>query len=566
MSITVADILDLELLSSQHVVCSGADAVSHIPVEGVSVIEIPVEDFIRPHELVLSTAIGCGHSPALFFKFVKDVIQSQASALIIAIGRHITQVPEQVKSYAQSQHFPIIEIPWRVRFSDITQAVINQLHQWHRDVLDQSEQAQKQFLQLFIQGAELSTFCRHIQQTIGYPILILDRGGYIQGSSPRTSTFKRRWDPEWWLGEVERLKLDDTVPSQTPVTLSAMPVYDQQSHILVWTVQVAGDVKGYMLLILGENQGVPFPQTATMLSRIMEHATSVAALYFQRSHAILETELRMRGDFVWRLAQGDISAGELGLSRHQTFQYRLDLPYACFVVHPHMNAHTSKKEYEETVSSIKTWLKCMAQDMYREIMIAYEETLFVIYLEIKNLEVHDQRLCLDTLDRYISHVEEALRKEKRTQGLKLSWGIGVMNRGINAFKESYDEAYLAFQIGHRERQPGHRSTFQNTRHYRLFATLSENAEVQALLTETIEPIMAYDRQRGMHLAHTLMTYIQHKSNVSQTARALHLHRQSLGYRLKRIETLTGLSLEDPDSLMMLYLGLKLYKDYGHVDA
>ena len=36
---------------------------SVIPLESVSVQEMPVDDFIRPNELVLSTALGCDDDP-----------------------------------------------------------------------------------------------------------------------------------------------------------------------------------------------------------------------------------------------------------------------------------------------------------------------------------------------------------------------------------------------------------------------------------------------------------------------------------------------------------------------
>ncbi|MDQ7860980.1 helix-turn-helix domain-containing protein [Peribacillus frigoritolerans] len=44
---------------------------------------------------------------------------------------------------------------------------------------------------------------------------------------------------------------------------------------------------------------------------------------------------------------------------------------------------------------------------------------------------------------------------------------------------------------------------------------------------------------GGDLIHTLTFYIRNQGNVSQTARTLHIHRHTLLYRLKKIETLTG---------------------------
>ncbi len=48
-----------------------------------------------------------------------------------------------------------------------------------------------------------------------------------------------------------------------------------------------------------------------------------------------------------------------------------------------------------------------------------------------------------------------------------------------------------------------------------------------------------------------------KGNVSKTARELNLHRQSLLYRLKKIEALTNRSLSNTDDLFLLNLSIRL---------
>ncbi|MFD2511963.1 helix-turn-helix domain-containing protein [Halalkalibacter alkalisediminis] len=58
--------------------------------------------------------------------------------------------------------------------------------------------------------------------------------------------------------------------------------------------------------------------------------------------------------------------------------------------------------------------------------------------------------------------------------------------------------------------------------------------------------------------HTFTTYHHNRGNVSQTARELNLHRQSLLYRLRKIEALTNCSLDDADDLFILDLSTRLW--------
>lgn len=93
----------------------------------------------------------------------------------------------------------------------------------------------------------------------------------------------------------------------------------------------------------------------------------------------------------------------------------------------------------------------------------------------------------------------------------------------------------------------------------MLLTLAQNKEMKEIIVSAIEPLIQYDQQRNMDLIGTFSTYNECHGNVSQTARLLNLHRQSLLYRLRKIETLTGLSLIDTDDLFLLDLSIKTWK-------
>ena len=58
------------------------------------------------------------------------------------------------------------------------------------------------------------------------------------------------------------------------------------------------------------------------------------------------------------------------------------------------------------------------------------------------------------------------------------------------------------------------------------------------------------------LTATLETFFDHAGNVAAAAAALHIHRQTLYYRLSRIEALTGLDLDEGSSRLLLHMALK----------
>lgn len=76
-------------------------------------------------------------------------------------------------------------------------------------------------------------------------------------------------------------------------------------------------------------------------------------------------------------------------------------------------------------------------------------------------------------------------------------------------------------------------------------------------SEAIKKLREYDLKHHTDLLHTLKTYLESDSNVYHAAQLLHVHPNTLNYRLKRIAEITGVNLKDPNQKITLYLDLKL---------
>lgn len=66
----------------------------------------------------------------------------------------------------------------------------------------------------------------------------------------------------------------------------------------------------------------------------------------------------------------------------------------------------------------------------------------------------------------------------------------------------------------------------------------------------------HDREKGTQYFETLRAYLLHERDIPKTAQALIIHRTTLLYRLKKIEPLLGVDLDDP--WQRLYLTLSLW--------
>lgn len=86
--------------------------------------------------------------------------------------------------------------------------------------------------------------------------------------------------------------------------------------------------------------------------------------------------------------------------------------------------------------------------------------------------------------------------------------------------------------------------------------LSGSPEVASLLVdESIGPLLAQPAQHAEVLLTTLIALLEHNGSPTHAAEALYCHRNTVIYRLKQIEQLTGRSLQVPRDRLLLVLAL-----------
>ncbi|HEX7063568.1 MAG TPA: PucR family transcriptional regulator ligand-binding domain-containing protein [Bacillales bacterium] len=515
--LTVQDIVELDMME-QSKVKTAQQTLKQRKVESVSVIEIPVEDFVRKDEFVLSTGMGCGHDPELLENFVRDVLDSEPAALALATGQYISGIPNNVLELAERHHFPIIEVPWGLRFADITQIILQRINELRQREARQSEKIQQQLLNLILHGGDLSSIARFIQEKTRKPVIILDQNETIQGMSNGSDSLAESWENHADL--------------QKPPDIIQIPI------------RSASHIQGTILFPAQEEL-----QITEQENILLEHAATAAALWFLRDNAVKETEFRLRGDFVWNLARGEFQSWESARLRAQSLQFNIDVPYVCLFARAEPDEHRPSTELQ--IRNTAKRILHLEQSLDRRMMVTYGSDEIIVFLE-----VNDEAI-MDTVHTFFYFLDKGFTGE--IGDFSLSWGIGENQAGIGTFHEGYKSAQTALTMGSKQKGPGHRTAYGDIPMYRALSILSANEEIQEITYEVIGELDRYHREKGIDLLRTAQEYIRHKGNISKTSRALHLHRQSLVYRIHKIETLTKRSFGNPDDFFLFDLCIKFWE-------
>ena len=82
------------------------------------------------------------------------------------------------------------------------------------------------------------------------------------------------------------------------------------------------------------------------------------------------------------------------------------------------------------------------------------------------------------------------------------------------------------------------------------------AEAEFLVERVLGPLRTYDRSHRSDLEQTLRVFLEENRSWQRAAERLHVHKQTLVYRIRQVETLTGRDLSTTGDVARLWLALE----------
>lgn len=560
--LTLQEVLELDLLRESKVRTANYKLYTQ-QVEWVSIMDIPVENYIRKNEFVLTTGVGSGHDMDVFYQFVESVYNSGACALAVAVGKYIKEIPTQVLMFAEENGFPIIELPWEIRFAEVSHSIMTKIQKLQNKDHQMIENIQQTLLNMIVGNHNLSKIVDFLSEKIGQPLMVVDKGNVIKGKSRGSKDLIEKWNTHTSTDHVG-IKLPQ-INRQHPFQIKIKKVNLNSCPMLQIPIQSANRIQGYLNIGLKDESQIDSFLTDKHVS-ILEHAATILAMWLLRENAIEETKMKLRGDFVWSLANGEFSNWDQKIYQAKSLGYVLELPYTCLIGTPEnlqdlyqrSNADTSYDHWKESMFHyIQDEIFLTANIVKQKVMTTNHRNDIILFIEsLVNLKKEKIHQFLELLTQ---------RLNRLLPGVMLSWGIGRCHEGEKRFAESFNDAGEALEIGRKKKGIGCCVDFEDTRFDRALLRIMKDQEMNDIVNNTVKCLVEYDKQKNTNLIETVMVYNANQGKTSQTARDLHLHRHTLLYRLKKIESITNLSLFNPEDRFLLELSIKLWKLKGRAE-
>ncbi|QFQ96271.1 PucR family transcriptional regulator [Streptomyces phaeolivaceus] len=507
-------------------ILAGADRL-HRTVRWVHTGEVPnIASLLKGGELLLTTGYGLGTRPADQRAFVRTLAERGIAALVVELGPRFSRLPSALVETARSAGLPLVQLHREVAFVTVTEEIHTEIVNGHYALLQRAEEVHRRCTEALLGGGGVPQVLAILADFSGNPVFLETADGqllYAAGTGPADT------DPlQVWEG------LRDRHQDEPPAGAALVDVPGGGPG--------TGSVRARLVLLPVVAPLGPVHRMAA------ERAAGILAVVLMQARQEEELAARGRGDFLTDLAEGRVRA-EDAPAQARLLGFKPGggplLPVVMRLadgLSPGGGWAVLARAVAEELASVGVPVLLGVRPVEGRVPL-----LLGLRAEAERPAVADK-------------VAAALRAGVERAGMQRPGGrppvvvVGVPGGWAAAsagLRHAAETATAAQGLADRPWYDARRLDIDL-----LLWRLRDHPDLAAFVDRAIGPVRDHDERARPPLLPTLETYLAHAGRKAETARELHLNRQTLYNRLARIGELLGTDLDDPQTVLALSLALR----------
>ncbi len=396
---------------------------------------------------------------------------------------------------------------------------------------------------LTLQDADVSTVIRLLADRTGATVTIVSRDlevvaaaapdGAVDGVAERVR--------EYLAGGRLRAVLNSS--AQTRRSLRLPEVSGSAPVVVVAPVVVGDDVPAYLLTFARSHDD----DSGDMSLLVTEHAATICGVILGRERIVAAAARQIRDDLVEGLLLGSRDSGEVGRwARHLGYE--------------------ASRQHRVLAAAIQvaTSVRAAGKATLGQRVAAAVDHYFGTRVPGAITSVRDGEVVIVVPDDGGQAAEATqlswecrARMREVFPEASVTIGIGAPCRDPAEIARSYGQARRTIDAVMRLGRQGQVVAFDDLGIHRLLLQVPDLTELRSFATDVLGELDRHEQQRGPELMTTLACYFRENNSPQRTARALHLHPNTVAYRIRRIQEITGLRLDTYRDRLMAQVAVEI---------
>ncbi len=349
----------------------------------------------------------------------------------------------------------------------------------------------------------------------------------------RIATIMRRKVPEnvinslWKSGAIPQL-----FQSEEPIIIPRIDQVALGERVAI-SVRKQNEVVGFIWAHPKE----PFSQGK--ISILREAAKAVKNQLLQHQKQRKETEKNYQ-EFFWKLLTGHFSRMREIEGMNERHKLNLKGPLSVIIF-----------DFPQPITpSLERQTNYLAETIQQLQIIArtYDNTQMILLVKLS------EESQTGSLTQFINSFLLKISERQKINGM-VSGAGSVVDQPLS-ISQSYQEALYVLKIKNQFPQAtAHIHCFEQLGVFQFIEELAAIRKQSGFKNPMIAKLKDYDRTHHSNLQETIFTFLQHDGNMNEAAKALHIHANTLAYRLKRISDIANINLKDANQKITLFLDL-----------
>ncbi len=440
---------------------------------------------------------------------------------------------------------PLVTMTDRVPFATLNRLVADLTLARETHVLRYGLTVHRALAELLYRGAELSALCSQMARMSQRPVAVFDGHGQLAALEQPKRTVEGAALARAFAEQAESLGTKGE-PEELHPRFAEIRLGDRELACVVTPIVLGGRHDGWVLLL--EDSDDPHPHDLAEHRVLVEQAAPIIGTEMLRLRSVQRAKEQARGDFVHGLLHGRFATQEDIGARAAHYEFPVRSWFGVLIA----SGITVPGDADSPLrlQQVAVQVARLLPEQERHTLAAMVGDVLVVVREAaRRGTMGTPEAAIGAIGDYATALQAYLAKRKDQGGrpVRVTYGRPVV--GALSIPDSYREARMAHGLQQRLGLPPV-CGYQELRVHAVLEDVAESRTGRSFASDILAPLR--DPNVG-DLESAVLAYVASGGNVNAASRDLHIHRNTMLYKLDRASRLLGMDLRQADNQFAVWL-------------